>query len=99
MNFHLYLLFSKYPEAIPLHKVDETCVAQAMVEVFSRTGLPAEILTYQGSVFMGKLMKQLCVTLSIERIRTSPNHPETDILLERWHPNLLSMLNKATIDK
>jgi hypothetical protein len=35
---------SKYPEAIPLKKVDAQSVAE---EVFSRTGLPDEILTDQ----------------------------------------------------
>ena len=91
--------FSRYPEAIPLRNVDECSVASAMVEVFSRTGIPSEILTDQGSVFVGKLMKQMCQLLNITPIKTSPYHPETDGLLERWHADLLSMLKKATTDK
>ena len=74
---HKYLLtsicyFSRYPEAIPLRNVDECSVASAMVEVFSRTGIPSEILTDQGSVFVGKLMKQMCQLLNITPIKTSP---------------------------
>ena len=34
---------SKYPEAIPLKRVDAQSVAEGMVEVYSRTGLPTEI--------------------------------------------------------
>ena len=70
-----------------------------MVEIFSRSGLPSEILTDRGSVLVGKLMSQLCKMLDIKPIRTSPYHPETDGLLERWHSDLLAMLKKATIDK
>ena len=43
---------SKYPEAIPLKRVTAEVVAEAMLEVFSRTGLPEHILTDQGSVFL-----------------------------------------------
>ena len=57
--------FSRYPEGIPLKKLDECSVANATVEVFSHTGLPEEILTDQGSVFVGKLMKQLCKILRV----------------------------------
>ena len=70
-----------------------------MVEIFSRSGLPSEILTDRGSVFVGKLMSQLCKMLDIKPIRTSPYHPETDGLLEHWHSDLLAMLKKATVDK
>ena len=88
--------FSRYSEAIPLTKVDETSVAEATIEIFSRCGFPAEIPTDQGSVFMGKLMNQLCKLLSIKPIHTSPYHPQTDGLLERWHADLLAMIKKAT---
>ena len=61
---HRYLLtsicyFSRYPEAIPLSKINEVSVANAMIDIFSRCGLPDEILTDQGTIFMGKLMTQL----------------------------------------
>ena len=88
-------LGSKYPDAVPLKRVDAKSVAEAMLEVFARTGLPTEILTDQGSVFMGRLMKQLCEMLSIHQIRTSPYHPQTDGCLERWHGSLKSMLRKC----
>ena len=92
---HKYILtsicyFSRYPEANPLKRVDEISVASAMVEIFSRSALPSEILTGRGSVFVGKLMSQLCKMLDIKPIRTSPYHPETDGLLERWHSALLA---------
>ena len=85
---HRYILTciclgSKYPDDIPLTKVDATTVADAMLDIFSRIGIPAEILTDQGSVFMGQLTKQLCSMCKIKHIRTYPYHPQTDGALER----------------
>ena len=39
---------SRYPEAIALSSIETTRVAEAMVNVFSRVGIPNEILTDQG---------------------------------------------------
>ena len=49
-------------------------VAEAMVDVFSRIGIPYEMLTYQGSVSMGKLTKELCglLNITLEYPRTIP---------------------------
>ena len=90
---------SKYLEAIPLKRVDTQSVAEGMVEVYSRTGLPTEILTDQGTVFMSALHKQLCDVLEIKRIRTSPYHPESDGMLERWHASMKSMIKKTELDR
>ena len=77
---HQYLLTciclsSKYPEAIPLKRVDAVSVAEAMVDDFSRIGIPYEMLTDQGSVFMGRLTKELCGLLNIDHLRAFPYHP------------------------
>ena len=87
-------LASKYPEAIPLKRVDVESVAEGLCEVFSRTGIPSQILTDQGSVFTSKLMKQLCGILGIKHIKSSPYHPESNGCLERWHATLKSVLRK-----
>ena len=78
-------LFSKYPEAIPLKRVDNESVLGAMVEIFSRHGLPKEILTDQGSVFTSKLTRKMCKIFEIHKVQTSPYHPRSDGALERWH--------------
>ena len=49
-------LFTKYPEAIPLKRVDNESVLEAMIEFFSRHCLPKTILTDQGSVFMSTVL-------------------------------------------
>ena len=79
---------SKYPGAVLLKRVDVESVAEGLCEVFSRTGIPAQILTDQGSVFTSKLMKKLCTVLEIKNIKTCPYHPESNGCLERWHATL-----------
>ena len=78
-------LYTKFPEAIPLRRVDNHTVLDAMMEVFSRYGLPKVILTDQGSVFTSKLTRHMCKTFEIHKVRTSPYHPQSDGALERWH--------------
>ena len=77
-------LGSKYPDAVPLRRVDAETVAEAIMEIFSRTGTPEEKLTDQGTVFVGRLMTQLCQKWGIRRLKTSAYHPQTDGRLERW---------------
>ena len=90
---HRYLLTciclgSKYPDAVPLKRVDAQNVAEGMCEIFSRTGIPNELLTDQGSVFTGKLHMALCNLLGIHHLKTSAYHPQTDGCLERWHASI-----------
>ena len=90
--------YTKFPEAIPLKRVDTMAVMDAMCEVFSRYGLPQSMLTDQGSVFMSKVVKGLCQTWEIDHIRTSPYHPQSDGALERWHACLKGMLKKQPVE-
>ena len=97
---HKYLLttmclYTKYPDAIPLKKVDNTSVLDAMMQIFSRYGMPSELLTDQGSVFTSKLTALMCKTFDITKIRTSPYHPQSDGALERWHACLKGMIKRS----
>ena len=88
--------FSKYPEAILLKKVDEQSVVSGMINFFSCTGLPSEILTDERSVFVDKLMKQLCTFIPLERQHIIPK------LTGYWivgQADLLSMLKRAAHDR
>ena len=65
----------------------------------SRFGVPREILTDQGANFTSKLLSELCRMLHIHPIRTTPYHPKTDGLVERFNKTLKSMLRKAAISE
>ena len=85
---------SRYPEAIPLCRIDAETVADALCTTFTRFGIPQEILSDQGSQFMCTLTKRLMELLEVKQLRTSPYHPQTDGMLERLHSTLKRMLQK-----
>ena len=65
-----------------------------MIEVLAHTGIPQELLSDQGSVFIGQVNKELCRLLNIDKLRTTAYHPQTNGILERWHSCLKGMLRK-----
>ena len=83
----------------PCRKVVAQTVAEAIIDIFSRCGLPNEMLTDLGSISTGSLMREMCNKLQIQRIKTSPYHSQSDGMLERMHAKLKSMLRKATAGK
>ena len=66
------------------------------MKLFSRVGIPDEILTDQGTNFMSALLQGIYRLLHIKRIRTTPYHPQTDGPVERFNGTLKAMLNKLT---
>ena len=92
-------LASKYPEAIPLKDIRAETVAEGMLEIFSRTGIPKKLHTDQGQQFIGKLHKQLCQRLQIQKLRTSAYLPQMNRCLERWHGTLVPMIKKSIVNK
>ncbi|XP_026050763.1 uncharacterized protein LOC113037671 [Carassius auratus] len=85
---------TRYPEVFPLKSVKAKPVATSLVQLFSRVGFPAEILTDQGTNFMSTLLKQVYQLLGIKSLRTTPYHPQTDGLTERFNQTLKQMLRK-----
>ena len=83
---------TKYPEAVPLKVTDTETIANALIEIFSRTGIPKEILSDQGSNLTSSLMKELCKLLHIKKITSTPYHPEANGLVERFNGTLKRML-------
>ena len=89
---------TRYPEAIPLRTIDAEHIAEQLIGVFARVGVPQEILTDQGSNFTSQLLAELYRLLHVQSIRTSPYHPQMDGLVERFNQTLKSMLRKS-VDK
>ncbi len=65
-----------------------------MIKLFSRVGVPKEILTDQGSNFTSKLLSEIYKLLNVRGITTTPYHAQTDGLVERFNGTLKAMLKK-----
>lgn len=81
----LYGFASRYPEAVPLRRVDAKTVSDALIEIFSRFGIPEEILSDNGSAFTATLTQTLLKILGVKTLKISPYHLQSNGTLERWH--------------
>ena len=88
---------TRYPEAVPMKNLDAGSVAEELIKVFSRVGVPQEILTDQGTNFTSKLLTELYKMLHVQPIRTTPYHPQTDGLVERFNQTLKMMIRKTAV--
>ena len=61
---------TRYPEAVALPSIVMERVAEALVEMFSRVGIPDEMLTDCVSQFTAEVMKEVSRLLSLQQRRT-----------------------------
>ena len=85
---HRYILTlvdyaTRYPEAVPLKKITTEAVAEALLDIYSRVGIPEEVLTDQGTQFMSECMQEVSRLLSIKGLTSTPYHPICNGLVER----------------
>lgn len=86
---------TRYPDAMPLPDMKSTTVIEALLEMFSRVGIPEEIVHDQGRSFMSAVMSELCSELQIKEIITTPYHPQANGLIEKFNGTIKSMLHKS----
>ena len=96
---HRYILTlvdyaTRYPEAVPLKKITTEAVAEALLDIYSRVGIPEEVLTDQGTQFMSECMQEVSRLLSIKGLTSTPYHPICNGLVERWNETLKSMIKR-----
>jgi hypothetical protein len=90
---------SRYPDAVALKNIDTQSVAEAMLEMFSRFGIPREILSDMGTQFTSNLMKEVGRLLSMNQLVTTPYHPACNGLVEKFNGTLKSMLRKMCAER
>ena len=82
-----------------MQSIDAEHIAKELIKVFARVGIPNEILTDHGSNFTSILLVELYRLLKIQGIRTSPHHPQSNGLVERFNQTLKMMLRKVVTNK
>ena len=92
--------FTRYVEAYALPDQTATTVARYLVdEFFMRFSPPERLHSDQGRNFESAVIAETCKLLGIEKSRTTPYHPQSDGLVERFNRTLLDMLAKAVVDR
>ena len=92
-------LATKYPDAVPLKRIDSETVAEAMLDIYARVGLPNEILHDQGTQFMSSVMKKFNQLLQIKSVSTTPYNPRCNGSCENFNKCLKQMLRKVCDDE
>jgi len=90
---------TRYPEAVALRSISTTVVAEALVSIFARVGIPDEVLSDQGTQFISKLMKEVGRLLSIKQLTTTPYHPQCNGLVEHFNDTLKTMLKRMCSER
>ncbi|UYV72285.1 K02A2.6-like, partial [Cordylochernes scorpioides] len=86
--------FTKWPEAFPLADQEAETVAETFIsQFFSRFGVPMQIHTDQRRNFESRLFAQMCKLLGSHKTRTTPLHPQSDGMVERFNRTLASQLS------
>ena len=89
--------FTKWAEAYPMPDQKAETIAQIFVEqIIFRYGVPKKLITDQGTNFLSELLNAISKLFKIMRIHTSPYHPQTDGLVERFNRTLANMLSSYT---
>ena len=85
--------FTRWTEAFPLPDKTAQSVADAFFnQVVCRFGMPSVIHSDQGREFENRIMQELCLLGGAHKTRTTPYHPESDGMVERFNRTLLMML-------
>ena len=91
--------FTKWMEAYPVPNHKAETVATTLVDnFFSRFGIPQALHSDQGRDFESKLFQDVCRILDIDKTRTTPWHPQSDGMVERFNRTLQTLL-KQTIQQ
>ena len=67
--------------------------------MFSRVGVPDEMLMDCGSQFMSEIMKEVARLLSLQQLTTSAFHAQCNGLVERSHATLKQMLRRMCAER
>ncbi|XP_040068163.1 uncharacterized protein LOC120841353 [Ixodes scapularis] len=90
---------TRYPDAVALPSTDSRTVAEGLIEMFSRVGLPREILSDRGTSFTSELMNEVMELLSIKHLLSSPYHPMCNGLVGKFKGTLKQMLKRMCEEK
>jgi hypothetical protein len=86
---------TKWPEAKALSQATAEQVAQFIYEdIICRHGCPMKILSDRGTHFNNKMIQELMQKFEIKHLFSTPYHPQTNGLVERFNRTLCESLAK-----
>ena len=85
---------TRYPEAVALSSIETERVAEALIAMFSRVGIPSEMLIEHESRVTIEVMNEVSRLLSLQQLTTIPYRLYSKGPMERIHVMLKRVLLK-----
>ena len=87
--------FTRYVQAHVVRNETAQTTAEILYHrYFTVFGFPRRLMSDQAQAFESKVIQALCNYLGIEKIRTTPYHPQSNGQVERTHQTLMRMIGK-----
>ena len=80
----------------PPNQEAETVAKKLVDEFICRFSIPKQLHSDQGRQFESQLVTQVCKLLHIAKSRTTPYHPQSNGLIERFNRTLIQLLATCT---
>lgn len=80
--------------AMPLTQTSATNAILLLKEIICNHGVPEQLVTDNGTEFCSNKFSSYLKDVGIEHTKTSPYHPQTNGLVERFHGTLIASLKK-----
>ena len=91
--------YSRYTILVPSSNHTANTVSEALLRhVIPYFGTPRRLLSDRGREFVGEIWGKLLRSLEIQRVLTSPYHPEGNAINERSHRTLNNMLRARLLE-
>ena len=89
--------FTRYAQAHPSKTQTALATTKLLWNNFIvHYGFPTKIISDQGCNFESQLIEYLCQVAGVQKLRTSPYHPQTNRQCEQFDSTLLNMLGTLT---
>ena len=86
--------FTKWPEVFPWPNQEAVTIPNVVVkEVVCRFGVPKQLHSDQGRNFCSNVFAEMCKLLGITKTQTTPYHPQSDGLVERYNRTIEAQIS------
>ena len=89
---------TRYAETA-LPSIETERMAEALLYIFCRIGVPEEVLSDMGTQFTSDMMKEVSRLLSFRQLTTTPYHPICNGLCEKMNGTIKMMLKRLCAER
>lgn len=90
--------FSKYPEVVCLPSTTSQNVINVLKQVFSRHGIPEEVVTAHDVQFTSQMFKEFTENWEFKHVKTSPYFSQSNGMVERTIQSVKNILKKSKLE-